>query len=426
MAGGSSCAIPRRADRDHDARRQSGAAQPGDCGDAARHRPPFVISRASLAVGPGGAYPAAYYPDMAFEVLLTDNRPALRAALTLPPMPDPPVDRSLDLLVINQGHGGIGAFDYWSADDLRTYLVQPLLDSGVRASIIVLDFCLSSSLIDAFAPLCAPGGVIVSNVYSIAEVIMTTEVWSEIQPALVLRNLGAIQATINARARTVSAGVTGLAHLQQVRTWTEPQTTQYLQGFPADFDAVSITRYLPAIVAALQDPAAPPAQVFADLIAVRAAPNLGLNEQVVLVGMPAAIGQMTPAIVVQIRGQLQQRLSAILTLPVYGLQLNPANVAGMPLFGPHSLWQVVHENRMQLLSLAAGLRRCPTPFTSFDADTQELTLDTSLIGAVIAPQVAALLQQIEPNAPVEIQQIIGLLFQQQAVTNLNGVNNYLQ
>lgn len=387
----------------------------------------LMISSASLAIGPGGAYPATYYPDLAYEVLLTDNRPALRAALTLQPrVPDPPVDRSLDLLVINQGHGGIGAFDHWSADDLSTYLVRPLLDSGVRASIIVLDFCLSSSLIDAFAPLCAAGGVIVSNVYSIAEVIMTTELWSEIKQPLEHRNLGAIQAAINARARAVSAGVTGLAHLQQVRTWTELQTTQYLQAFPADFDAVSITRYLPAIAAALQDPAAAPAQVFADLIAVRAAPNLGLNEQVVLVGMPAAIGQMTPAIVTQITGQLQNRLSAILTLPSYGLQLNPQNVAGMPLFGPHSLWRLVHENRMQLLALARGLRRCPTPFTSFDADTQELTLDTNLVGAAIAPQVAALLQQIEPNAPGEVQQIIGLLFQQQVVANLNGINNYLQ
>jgi hypothetical protein len=135
---------------------------------------------------------------------------------------------------------------------------------------------------------------------------------------------------------------------------------------------------------------------------------------------------MTPAIVLQLTQQLQQRLSAILTLPAYGLQLNPANVAAMPLFGLHSLWHVVHENRMQLLALARGLRRCPTPFTSFDADTQELTLDASLVGAVIAPPVAALLQQIEPNAPVEIQQIIGLLLQQQAVTNLSGMNNYLQ
>lgn len=383
----------------------------------------LMISSASLAVGPGGAYPASYYPDMAFEVLLTDNRPALRAALTLPAMPDPPADRSLDLLVINQGHGGIGAFDHWSADDLRTYLVEPLRASGVRASIIVLDFCLSASLIDAFAPLCAPGGVIVSNVYSIAEVIMTTEVWSAIQPALAARNLGAVQAAINARAQAVSAGVTGLAHLQDVRTWTEPQTAQYLQAFPADFDAISITRYLPAIATALQDPAATLAQVFANLAAVRAMPNLGLNERVVLVGLPAQAAGMTLAILAAIQTQLQNRLHAILTQPQYGLQ---RNVDGLPLFGPHSLWELVRHHRMQLLALAAGLERCPTPFTLFDADTQELNLDANLAGAIIAPPIAALLQQIEPNAPVEVQQIIALLFQQQAVTNLNGINNYLQ
>lgn len=382
----------------------------------------LMISSDSLAIGPGGAYPGSYYPDMAYEVLLTANREALRRELTLPPA-NPGVDRSLDLLVINQGHGGIGTFDHWSAGELYHNLVEPLLHSGVRAHIIVLDFCLSSSLIDAFAPLCAPGGMIVSNVYSIAEVLMTTEVWSEIRGDLAMRNIGAIQEAIGRRARVVSANVTGLSHIHDVRTWSEQVTAQYLAARPFDFDAISITRYLPQIAAALEDPGAAPAQVFADLLQVRASPNLGLNEQAVLVGLPHAIGLMTPAIVLQLTAQLRNRLIMILTQPQYGLGMD---VAQMPLFGPHSLWHFVHENRLRLLALAQGLRRCPTPFTLFAAANKSLSIDAAIAAPVYIPQVTELLEQIEPHAPGEIQQILSHLFHHRHVANLTEFVNYLQ
>jgi hypothetical protein len=381
-----------------------------------------MISSDSLAIGPDGAYPAEYYPDRAFEVLLTDNREALRRELTLPP-PEPGVDRSLDLLVINQGHGGIGSFDYWSADDLSRCLVAPLHQSGVRASVIVLDFCLSASLIHAFAPLCANGGMIIANLYSIPEVLMTSQTWRAIHLDLANRNLGGIQLNLAARAQAVTASVTGLSHIHDVLSWSEGQTQQYLAMWPADRDAISIARYLPRIAQALQDPSAAPAQVFADLLEARASPSLGYGERAVLAAMPPAIGTMTPEIVAQITQQLRDRLAIILTQPSYGLQLE---VAGKPLFGPHGLWHFVHENRLRLLALAQGLAKCPTPFAVFLSDNKALQLDAALAAEHLDPQTISLLRRIEHEAPDEAQQILRHLLRQQIVSSLTTTRNFLQ
>ena len=177
------------------------ALRKGDC-----HH--LMISSAKNAVGRGAGYPRSYYqpygqlPYMAFQVTMTDNRPALATALNLGAAP---VDRILDLLVLNQGHGDMNDFAGWSSSDLRTYLVKPLVDSGVRANIVILDFCLSASLLDVFAPLCTTPGGIYSAIYSITQVVVTTEFWEMIQPALAQRDINALQQAIQTRLRMISA-----------------------------------------------------------------------------------------------------------------------------------------------------------------------------------------------------------------------------
>lgn len=177
------------------------ALRKGDC-----HH--LMISSAKNAVGRGAGYPRSYYqpygrqPYMAFQVTMTDNRPALATTLTLGAAP---VDRTLDLLVLNQGHGDMNDFAGWSSSDLRTYLVKPLVDSGVRANIVILDFCLSASLLDVFAPLCTQAGGVYSAIYSISQVVVTTEFWEMVQPALAQRDLNALQQAILTRLRMISA-----------------------------------------------------------------------------------------------------------------------------------------------------------------------------------------------------------------------------
>lgn len=382
----------------------------------------LMISSDSLAIGPGGDYPASYHAaNMALKVMLTDNRPALRKALTLPPAA-PLVDRSLDLLVINQGHGGIGNFANWTSDQLRQNLVKPLVDSGVRANIIVLDFCLSASLLDCFMELCAPNGVIISNVYSITAVVMSTEVWGTIQTALTQRNVPAIRDAIMTRARALSADLTGLANLETVRQWSEDETARHLQVNPFDIDPISIIRYLPDIASALSDPDKSLSDIHRELSLVRASRNLSPNDQAILIGLPQTAAGMTQNIVTWITAQFRARITMVLT-PIIPAQVN---LQAMPLFGEGSVWRLTIDNRTRILASARGLPRCPTPFTIYANDGQELTIDKALTSNPLAQNVENLLMMVEPSAPDDVIQIVGQLMGNPDIALVIEVPNYLQ
>src|SRR5664279_4075228 len=86
------------------------------------------------------------------------------------------------------GHGGVNATfepdslqesafskDYW-----KNTVVAPLAAKGVKADLIVLDACLTASMIDAFAPLCSARGKIIASMYSINQKVMTPEIWAEV------------------------------------------------------------------------------------------------------------------------------------------------------------------------------------------------------------------------------------------------------
>jgi hypothetical protein len=382
----------------------------------------LMISSDSQAVGPGGDYPASYHASqMALKVMLTDNRQALRKALTLP-APPPLVDRSLDLLVINQGHGDIGNFAHWTSDQLRQNLVKPLVDSGVRANIIVLDFCLSASLLDCFMELCAPDGVMISNVYSISEVVMTTAVWGLIEPALAARNVSAIRDILDARQRTMSADLTGFANLETVRQWSEEQTSRYLARNAFDADPISIIRYLPEIASALRAPDRPLAEIYRELAAVRSVRNLSPNDLAVLIGLPQAPGGMTQRIVTGISDQLRRRVITILT-PITDPQIN---LQAMPLFGSDSLWDLMVNSRYRILATATGLPRCPTPFTMFDNYGQSLTLDEALTQDPLAQDIETLLMSVEPSAPDDVRAIVDQIDNDAAILLVIKEPDYLQ
>lgn len=386
----------------------------------------LMISSNSLAIGRGAEYPQSYNDsNMALKLVLTSNRAALRKALTLPP-PAPSVDRSLDLLVINQGHGDIGRFEHWSSEELRNNLVRPLVDSGVRANIIVLDFCLSASLIGCFAELCAPDGVIISNVYSTSEVMLTTDVWRQLEQPLRHRNVALIRLILDVRASAMSEELTGLAHVEFVRGWSEEQIAAYLLVNPFDADPISITRYLPKIARALQDPARSPAEVCRKLAKVRAIHNLSLNDRAILVGLPAAPETVAPnalaTIVAQITEQFRSRLIMILT-PFSNQQ---QALQALPLFGQGSLWEMVIECRLRLLAKAKGLLRCPTPLTIFDQDDQRLVIDEAITGDRIAPAVHDLLDVVDTEAATDIPVVLQLLINDYAVSALQEVPDLFQ
>jgi hypothetical protein len=380
----------------------------------------LMIASGSQQVARAGPYPASYRPDAAFEVTLTPNRPALREALTLG---SGAADRTLDLLVVNHGEGGLGRFAGWNAADLRTYLVDPLVASNARANIVVLDFPLSASLLGTFEPLCAPGGVILSRLYDSAGSLVTTALWTTIQPALARRELGAVQDALKSQAEAVSDGLTGQAHLDRVLTASEDDIAAHLNGCPNDRDAISIIRYLPIAAAALRDPAASLAEVHARLSALKRVPALGFMEQQMLAIVPAAARRFTAAVRGTVTAQFQERVTAILTEPRYRLQLK---VKGLRLFeGEPSRWGLMKECRTRLLSLAAGLARCPSPFALWDQATASLTLDSALAAPTVPANVFQLMAVIDPNAPTDAVAVVGNLVDTQTISVLNQVTDYL-
>lgn len=357
----------------------------------------------------------------AYQLLLTDNHVRTRETLTLGPSAG---NRNLDLLVLNQGHGGIGLFDGWDCNALATELVAPMVASGISANIVVLDFCLSASLLPTLAPLCAPGGILVSSLYSVSDIVVTSDFWDAIKHNLDIGNVGGLKAQVMERLSVVSAGITGFSHLDQVRGWSEARTQQQILAFPNDRDPISIIRYLPDMASALSDGTVTLPQLFQRLQAVKAKPCLGFAEQAILANLPGSAAGFTDAMRTIIENQFAARLTDILTLDRYGIK---TATAGRPTFGgDQSLWGQISQSRIQILALASGLPRCPTPYAVWNQSRGSLSLDSALAQVPISNSTRSLITIIEPDSPDDVTQILGQLTGTQVVPTLERVNNFLQ
>jgi hypothetical protein len=376
----------------------------------------LMISSNELAVRRVAAYPASYEPDAAFLVTLTPNRPALRQALTWP------AAATLDLLVINQGEGGIGSFAGWPAQDLQTYLVQPLLDSGVRANLVVLDFNLSASLLPVFTPLCAPGAAILSRLYSISADLVTTGFWNDIRHDLATHAVYRIQEKLLARARLITRDLTGKANLGLVTGWSEAQTANYLSRHNADFDPISIIRYLPKIASVLTAPLSLTDRYW-QLRRVQALPSLGAYERAVLdpvAPWPIPFNARTLAAV---EAGFRARLVSILTAPEYGLRLD---TAGRDLFGEDGLWSLYDANRAELMALARSLPNCPTCFATWTQGSSAFVVDAALGTDPMAETTRRQLRRIDEEAPRDAAAIIDQLRGTDTVPIIDRRPQYLQ
>jgi hypothetical protein len=383
-----------------------------------RHEPigHLMISSDDNAIGRGAAYPASYEPDSAFMVSLTPNREALRDDLTWP------AGAILDLLVINQGHGGIGSFAHWSAGELDAYLVRPLLESGVRANIIVLDFCVSASLLPTFAPLCAPGGILVSSLYSISAVIVTTDFWSDIRKDLAAGNSDRIRQKLFDRASRIARAYTGEANIDVVRAWSEGKTAKYLSTHHGDFDPISIIRYLPKIANILKE-RLDLAERGRQLRIVQTLSNLGPYERAVLDPMPPWPTRFTAEMLAAVEAAFSARLTAILVQPQYGLRLD---TAGKDVFGEDGLWSMYIDHRAQIMALARGLPVCPTCFAIWNEETGALQVDSELGQDPIGKVAARQLRRVEEEAPRDAVAIIGQLRGTATVPIIDMHRKYLQ
>ena len=168
----------------------------------------------------------------------------------------PPV---LDVLAIGGGHGGVNATfepdslqesafskDYW-----KNTVVAPLVAKGVKADLIVLDACLTASMIDAFAPLCSAHGKIIASMYSINQKVMTPEIWAEVlgkasaeRPAIIERR--AQEVVRNADQASAAA------LFSKIKSAPSGDLEAALAIEPGLRNVVSGVRYLPKIVDAVQ------------------------------------------------------------------------------------------------------------------------------------------------------------------------------
>ncbi|KJV09190.1 hypothetical protein VZ95_13040 [Elstera litoralis] len=389
------------------------------------------LSSTDRANGIQGDYPPPYFPAGAFELAVTNNPDALRQSLTLPPAA-PGVVRTLDLLVLNQGHGDWARFATWSAQDLTANLVAPLVASKVQARLIVLDFCLSASLLAVFTPLVAAGGQIISSVYSTTEVVMTPDVWTQLKPGLDARNQGTIATVLATRLQALAANTTGLAQLEPVHAATPEQVALHLHDHPDDRDPISIIRVLRPMGGDMRANAQNLPRLFQDLNAFKQRPlpweTVGFAEQAILAKLPRTADLFTAQVYGEMLTALRQRVTAILTESAYRIGLPIETLVPLPLFdGPNgALWDLLIQHQAGLLALAKGLRRCPTPFTRFTAPTKRLTVDDALLATPIAPEVAILLNALEPNASADATQMLTSLKDSSAVLSFDGQRNYDQ
>ena len=329
--------------------------------------------------------------------------------------------RTIDLLVLNQGHGEIGRFEDWTASDLSTYLVQPMVKAQIRVGILVLDFCESASLIGTFAPLLAPDGILIATLYSTGALV-STEAWSQIDAPLQRRDVYTVRAMLEARIQDLTRRITGLSHQRQLLAATEAQIGQHLRAAPQDADALSILRNLSRIAGAVNN--ATLAQAHAELLQVATSPNLGGNEAALFAFLPRNPAQYDAAAAATFRARFADRVLSILTLPQYGLQVDVANLP--LLFGNPSRWQLVMENRDLLLSQATGLRRCPSPYALFSADGQTLDLDAEFLRAPLAAPVAERLMEVDGDAVQRVPIIVQQLATGGTVQTVPAKPNYMQ
>jgi hypothetical protein len=130
-------------------------------------------------------YPSSVRPDQEYMVRLPptvdaakdpDTNNVAKLANTASSVKTPA--QPLAILVVAGGHGDIGdMFEKgentsrgpmgYTIDEWLALFVQPLVDAGVRAHNIVLDACLSASMIPAFEPLLTGNGQIFAAMYSL-------------------------------------------------------------------------------------------------------------------------------------------------------------------------------------------------------------------------------------------------------------------
>ncbi|MDQ2105065.1 hypothetical protein QSG27_20355, partial [Azospirillum sp. C340-1] len=348
----------------------------------------LMLSSAELAQGAAADYPRSYYPDNAFRIGLNGNPAETALRLSLPPIEEE-ARRTLDLLVVNQGSGGRDADGGpllspgpWTAEALAGSVVAPLTASGRTVRTVVLDFPFSVQMLEVFAPLCAGEGRIVATLGDGMEPIIDRGMWDAIRPALDQGDTDSLRDAIDARVAAMTAAAVGRMHLNDFLTASDAAIHDHLASHPGGRDAVSLLRCLKPVGDVLRNPDTPLDRIDEVLQALRGTPlprsDFAAAEQSLLDAFPTSAREMTADTLARFQEVLRRRVEAVLSDPAFRIGLDPAWLAGRPLYGPapDSLWSLLSHRWANILALDPGLSRGPARFAVFDRGTGEIRLVT--------------------------------------------------
>ncbi len=384
----------------------------------------LMISSVDNANGDNGKYPADYPVYKRHLIEVANDRDKIKDLLSLITH-EQNIDRTLDLLVINQGHGdliygeGYWSEARWTGDDFRDNIVRLLTDNAIKAHIVVLDFCLSAAFLETIIPLCTDDGTIICNLYSTTNIIIDSKMWSTIRNDLGQNRRERIYASIESRMKKLSAELTGHANDPIIGSETEPQITNLLNG-KTKFtkDCVSIIRYLPKICDEFtkdvgQNPDYP--AIFSKLNIIKSNTNLGANETKLLSSLPAKASDFNGEVYSALKDSLRQRLTDIIQRQEYGIN-DSRDLSQLPLqgAGENNLRTIIMRQKSKILARAKGLPICPTCFAVYNNMSGSLELDEELIETPLSNQISQYLNIIEFGTADNIPDMI------EHVNQING------
>lgn len=384
----------------------------------------LLISSAQGANSRAGSYPDTYAAGEQFLIRVPTAAGTWKVAIPA----GAGADRVLNLLVVNQGHGDIGTFGNFSAAEIKSKIVDPLVAAHVTASTIVLDFCLSATLVATFEPLLAAGGRIISTMYSAPAIVVTNELLGTEKAHLAGRDQARIDAAIDARLTQLTAANTAYTNMQILRD-PAPAGDAYvgeIAGRDApSADRASAIRYLSQIVGAVTvngaAAAAPSVAMQGQLVAVKTTAELGPNEVTVVAPVPDLGTDFTAMQFGTVLTRLRARLLQVLTDGAYNIGRDAGALGAVPTVGNNSLWSLIAANQEAVLRGAPGLTKLPSIFAVYAKATTRLSLD-AVYTAPLTGRVPALLDLLFRGSAAEVPKVNVAL----ATLTMDGRANYLQ
>lgn len=369
----------------------------------------YLMVTGSGAVGIDADYPGTIPEEQRHKWIAT-NAGALRKCTDLQAGSQ---DRTLDLLVLTQGHGDVGSLFDIGAGDWKSAFVDPLVKAGVKARIIVLDACLTASLCTTFAPLLTDDGHMIVNLYTLNSVVVDSDLWTTIHAQLDGSHAAQVYAALEARMKTLSRANTGLAWETQLNELNDTEVGTLCGSSPGAADVVSAVKYLPELRNVISgflgdDEAVGPVlgTLFEDLAPLAAKPQLHALDRAILAHRGEVKESFGLPQFTNLKTAFRARLTSLLKDATYKVQL-AENLDILPLIGDDSLFHRFASNRRTLLGNAPGLTRCPTSFGVFSEEA--LSADRALAADTLAPAVKALLDLIDIDAATDVPNVIAAI-----------------